>query len=363
MYIPAEIDKITAHALNELFEVSGTDLPRVSEVKAKPLDGGNGYLAKSYRLHVGWAGERASDAPETLAAKLPLRARLDAMTPDAVRMYRREAMFHRVVAPQVPLRTAKAWVAELDETSQAATLIYEDFGWMQSFEDDEDVSAERVEKALVELSGLHASYWLSKELEGFDWLAYPSKTGVDQVPAERFKKRWPRMVESGAYPLSKAQLKLGEMLSEKMDGVYEALHAGPESVIHTDLHQENIFFDGNNPAFIDFALAERANPAKDVAKLTVSCLKPGTIGREQPELIRSYLKELKRHDIEPPSLKDFERYVHLATCHYLAMAVFLDDSKDFDELVANPETRSDFTASRIVAACDREEVLAVVEAI
>ena len=148
-----------------------------------------------------------------------------------------------------------------------------------------------------------------------------------------------------------------------MDAVYDALHAGPESLIHADLHQENIFFDGNNPAFIDWALAERANPAKDVAKLTASCLEPGLVGELRPGLIKRYLQELRAYGTKEISESELNRYVNLATCGYLAGMTFLSEEPDFDSLVANPETRTDFTKSRVIAACDSEAILATVEAL
>jgi len=41
------------------------------------------------------------------------------------------------------------------------------------------------------------------------------------------------------------------------------------------------------------------------------------------------------------------------------MMTFLSDARDFDALAANIETRTDFTTSRVIAACDSEELLAV----
>ena len=374
MLIPAVRNAITTDELNRLFEATLAGLPEVNSVNPTPLDGGNGYLSQTFRLEIGWTGPGSDSAPRTLIAKLPLPARLKSMTPDAVHMYRREAMFHRAVAPGAPPVTPRAWVSELDE-SGAAVMVFDDLGALDSFADDETVSLERVDRALLRLAGLHAKYWESPELEGMEWLAHPARNGVDQVSAARFDAIWPRMVASGAYELSAAQLHLGEMLRTKMDGVYEALHDGPESLIHTDLHQENLFFDGVEPVFFDWALAERASPAKDVAKLTASCLEPGTVRREQPGLLRRYLEELRGrradgftaegreiNDAEGFSFDELSRLMHLATCHYMAMALFLGD-RDFGQMAENMEGRTDFTAGRVLAACDRDEVVAAVEGI
>ncbi|MDA0676662.1 MAG: phosphotransferase [Chloroflexi bacterium] len=359
MLIPASQELITPAALNRLFKRARAGLPEVASVIATSLDGGYGYLSKSFRLLLQWRG---GDGPQTLVAKLPLQARIDAMTPDAVRMYRREAMFHRVVAEKVEIPTAHAYVAEIDEESQAAVMVFEDLSALETFSDDESVSVERAQCSLEHLASLHARFWNSAELDDMDWLAHPAKTAVDQVDAERFAISWPRMVSSGAYPLSKTQLRIGELLYTKMDGLYEQLHAGPYSLIHTDIHQENIFFDGLEPVFIDWQLAERANPAKDVAKLTASWLGPGTIQREQPALLRGYHEALARRAITGYSLEALTRHVHLATCHYMAITLFLAD-RDFAAMATNIEGRTDFTTSRLLAACDREEVLAVVESV
>ena len=359
MLIPASQESITAAALNRLFTHAQTGLPEVESVKATPLAGGNGYLAQSYRLELQW---RSGDGPRTLVAKLPLQARLDTMTLDAVHMYRREAMFHRVVADNVAIPTARAYVAEIDAETSAATMVFEDLGALESFGDDEYISAERGQRALEHLASLHAHYWNSPKLAGMEWLADPAETGVDQVNTERFATSWPRMVASGAYPLSGIQLRIGELLSRQLAGLYEALHSGPFSLIHADMHQENVFFDGLEPVFIDWQLAERANPAKDVAKLTGSWLEPGTIHRQQPALLRGYHDALNRRGITCYSLDALTRNVHLGTCHYMAIMLFLDD-RDFAAMAANMEARTDFTSNRILAACDREEVLAAVESL
>ncbi len=362
MYVPAEKSEITPRALNDLFAAANAGLPTVTSVTATELGGGNGFLAGIFRLKLQWSGAGASDAPETLVAKLPLPSRLKNMVPEAERMFRREAMFHRVVAPGKPLKTAKAWVAEIDEETRAGTMVFEDMSRYDSFTDDETVEVERIENALDQLAAMHARYWRrTEELESMDWLAFPAKTGVDEITTERFAEFWPKLVSSGAFELSKTHLRLGELLSEKLDGVYEALHNGPESLVHEDLHQENLFFDGNETIFIDWAAAERSNPAKDISKLTASCLEPGTVARHQPALIKRYAKALAAHGVNETSAAEIERYTLLGTCHYLGMG-FLDD-RDFEWLAANPKHRSDFTGQRIVAACDREELVAAVEQI
>jgi hypothetical protein len=60
------------------------------------------------------------------------------------------------------------------------------------------------------------------------------------------------------------------------------------------------------------------------------------------------------------SLDELSRLTHLATCHYMAILLFLGD-RDFNVLTANPKTRTDFTSSRVLAACDRDEVVSAVE--
>ena len=54
------------------------------------------------------------------------------------------------------------------------------------------------------------------------------------------------------------------------------------------------------------------------------------------------------------------RLTHLTTCHYMTMALFLGDH-NFAGMATNMEAHTDFTSSRLFAACDRDEVVAVVE--
>jgi aminoglycoside/choline kinase family phosphotransferase len=144
-----------------------------------------------------------------------------------------------------------------------------------------------------------------------------------------------------------------------MDGLYDALHAAPETMAHADLHQENLFFDGDEATFIDWQHTARAAGAYDVAKLTASCLEPGKVATEQPVLMRHYFEELQRRGVAGYSLSELERDVHLATCHYMAALLFLDE-KDFAALRGDP-ARRDFTSQRVLAASGRDVVVAAVE--
>jgi hypothetical protein len=362
MLVRATLEDITPRKLSDLLRLCGSDLPAIKAVNATPLDGGNGYMAQSYRLAVEW--DRAgAGAPRTLVAKLPLPGIFPEPQPDMRRMFRREAMFHRVVAPSAPLRTAKTQAAHIDPETGASILIFEDLSWMRPYRDDESLTVEQVEACLADLAALHAKYWLSAELQAMDWLGWPRQTKVDEPSQEDFFNGWPKLVASGAYELSPAQLHLGEALRTKMGAVYEVLHAAPETVIHTDLHQENIFFDGPRPAFIDWQLAERSPGAKDVAKLTASCLPPALVAPAQPELIRGYHRELERHGVTGYALEQLTAHVHLATCHYISAMLFLGDN-DFEANARLPgPRRSDFTTQRVLAAAGRDEVIAAVEAL
>lgn len=360
MLIKAALEEINPRNLNALFESCGAELPRVRSVRAVPLEGGNGYMAQTFRLSVEWE-DKNGDAPHTLVAKLPLPRIFPEPQPDMRRMFRREAMFHSEVAPNVSLRTATAYVAHVDNSTGAAVLVFEDLGFMRSFSDDDSFSFEQVSACLTDLAKLHSKYWQSPEFESMDWLGWPAKTKVDEPSQEDFFYGWPRLVASGAYELSTAQLHVGEMLRTKMDAVYDVLHALPETLIHTDLHQANIFFHGEMPAFIDWQLAERSPGAKDVAKLTSSSLDPEQVESAQPRLISSYHEELVRAGVSDYSLEELRLHVQLASCHYVSAMLFLGDN-DYEANAKKPDSeRTDFTSKRVLSTIGRDEVIAAVE--
>jgi hypothetical protein len=357
MLIPMRQEDITAEWLDGLLRRSGSALPRVKRLRATPLPGGYGFMAQTFRLEMEW--HSGAGAPATLIAKLPVPERLPELEPGHRRMFRREAMFHRDVAPGAPIHTARAYAAELDPNTGTSVLVFEDLQALTACTDSESLSFERVEACLTQLAALHARYWQSAKLASMGWLAHPAKTRVDEVPVSDFRRGWPRLAASGAYELSRIHLRLGELLSERMDGVYDALHAAPETLAHADLHQENLFFDGDEPTFIDWQHTARAAGAYDVAKLTASCLEPGKFASEQPRLMQHYFEELQRRGVAGYSMPELERDVHFATCHYVASLLFLDE-RDFAALRGNT-ARQDFTSQRVLASSGRDEVVAVVE--
>jgi aminoglycoside phosphotransferase (APT) family kinase protein len=327
-------------------------------VSARRVESGIGYISRTFRVRLEW--DHPDATPRSLIAKLPNPARLDDLDASGKRMFRREAMFHREVAPTAPVRTPLAFAAEVDANTGIAFLLFEDLSSLKSYSDGETVSLEKVQNCLAQLAALHALYWNSKELAEMDWLGHPALTGIDTISSEEFVRNWTSMVDSGAHELSPAHFRLAELLSGRMEMVYEALNAAPETLVHADLHQENLFFDGDDAVFIDWQLAERAPPAKDFAKLTAACLEPAQYASEAPALLRHYHSLLTGDGGVNYSYEDLERHIRLAMCHYMALMM---SGADFAAQKARGTARTDFTRLRILPAAGRDEVIAEVEAL
>ena len=125
--LPSTAADLDAAWLTSALRADGAIGPdaRITEVRAERIALETGFSSELYRLHL--TGDSA--APASVVAKLPTTTAVrEAM--DLVGGYARELAFYDQVAPNAPLRTPRAHVAQMAAYSTDFVLVLEDLrGW------------------------------------------------------------------------------------------------------------------------------------------------------------------------------------------------------------------------------------------
>lgn len=299
--IPRSLDELTPGWLTAALREGGALAPeaRVTRVEPGAPTGGIAVSSIVARLRLGTAP--AGAGPAGVVAKL-----VNPAWTRGTELYRREVRFYRELAPAHPLLTPRSYHAALDEGSGAFILLLEDLGDAEPghpLEGLDDAGAEAVIDAVADL---HRRWWESRELEGAGWpgRSYAPERAADI--AARFAENRHRLDAQGLYPHSGALRRAAAAIEDRLVGDLVGLGEGPRTLIHADLHAENLFLSrgagGLRVVAVDWQHAAFANPAFDLGHVLGST-RPEVLGRRWEELLARYLERLDRPGVSLEALR------------------------------------------------------------
>lgn len=229
----------------------------------------------------------------TMIAKMP------AARDDWLRCLR-EVRFYRELPGPAGLPLPRLLHAGVDEASRRIILLLEDVGGV-----DGDIlagcSPEAAALLLSTLAGMHASWWNDTRLEN-DWL--PRWGGGTRGTAEpharraaRYCKRIPTFLDWYGDVLAPGLREVIEALAVDLTTHLEVMTTQPLTLIHADLHLDNIAFD-RMPAptaamILDWQSASRGPAVYDVVRLLTSTSKGQDSHAAFPGLIDGYRAALE----------------------------------------------------------------------
>ncbi len=262
---------------------------RVSNVNVHSVDVGT-----STRLRI----EVEHDAPEILPKRwfiktpsLSFKSRLITAMP---RFLHKEVSFYRSFSDNVPLKLPRILAAEsrfgLGSTLVMSDLSEHDFRPGQAAD---ALSAEQAERVISHLAQLHGRYW--------------NKTAL--LRRHRWLNGFSHQMESHmgsllAVPLMKRGLIRSDgLIAKKLHGpalrysrnrrmIKRWLAKDVKTLVHYDCHPGNIFWDGNDPGFLDWQLVRWGEGIGDVAYFLATALKPEVRREHEKHLLKQYAEQL-----------------------------------------------------------------------
>lgn len=166
---------------------------------------------------------------------------------------------------------------DLSEARQGDVLVVEPVG-------DLEALARR-------LGGLHGRWWGDVALGRLTWL----RDGRRQArTADWLRQRGDEIRERFGGRLSPLATALIPRAGELLEMGNRLLADAPPTLVHGDLHLDNVLFDGGDPIVLDWAGCRRGPGVQDVVPVLFQMAEPPSADR----LIRSYLLALARSGVE-----------------------------------------------------------------
>jgi aminoglycoside phosphotransferase (APT) family kinase protein len=256
---PGSPDDLDAAWLEEILRRDG-GLPHASVRGVRPARIGEGFGLEGVIARVSIVGDRV---PATVVAKWCAAA-------DGAR----EARFYRDVASHLEVDLPRLHAVAVDELSGRALLILEDVSPARQGDLLAGLSASD-ERALADaMAAVHAPFW--------DRTSEPPVSGTPvwrPDPAERTAQTsaaLPPFLDAWDAFLSPRERNAIEAAPSRLPAAFATLFAAPVTLIHGDLHVDNLLFrpDGT-PVVLDWARVSLGPAALDVAGSQIRRRGPG----------------------------------------------------------------------------------------
>jgi thiamine kinase-like enzyme len=208
------------------------------------------------------------------------------------------------------IRVAERLSSVVDDVSGRAVLILEDLGTVTQGDALRTLGAADGRSLAGVLAALHATWWNDPELATLAWL--PAIDALDRGPAW-FRARRRSFLERFASRLDASEhaaLERADTLARRADGWFAG---APETLLHGDVHLDNVVFDGADPILLDWARAARGPAEVDLAEVLFGIVEPADRAAVRAE----YERELRRRGVTIDAAGADRRLAAGAIRHFL----------------------------------------------
>lgn len=306
-HIPDTPEALTAEWLSGALGVA------ITGVGQRALGEGQGFMGDVLRLTL-----HSDDpaAPASVVAKIPKLA--NRPMGELLGVYEREIMFFRSLAADAPVRLPRLIYADFDRDKGSENqekilrlfdrmprflsgpigamgakvaaakqrryvLLIEDLGHMRPGDQLAGLDEAGCTRVLTEVAPLHRHFWQSERLRGHFWLLPLDidarlRHGRFRQSRERFLRvLGPEFADTLAWLDAHGETLMRRFVAE-----------APVTLAHCDLRLDNVVFDGDGCAFIDWQLVRRGPAAFDVAYFVSSALHEDADGAAEERILRRY---------------------------------------------------------------------------
>ena len=278
---------------------------------------GYGLTGVVARLSVEYA-QAIARVPRTFILKLPMAS------PESMSLYRaiqirdeaaarqfyercaREVRFYREIALESPVIAPKAYFAASDDEERSVVLLLEDLVAGRPGDVLAGCAVAEARDVLQLLSRFHARWWGRTETSAtrFPWL--PGWGGGYAARQRRYDDQVPRFLERWGASIPPEIVAIAQRLRSRYAALLEALDALPSTIIHADLHLDNLMFamPDRQPslAALDWQSVCRGPAIVDIGPFIAGSLQPDDRRRAEHSLLETYHAQLVANGIGDYSL-------------------------------------------------------------
>jgi aminoglycoside phosphotransferase (APT) family kinase protein len=307
--------------------------------------GFTGVLARFRLEYVGMEGEEA--ASRSLVAKLPMAERsapstyretqqrsLAALRAHYARCAR-EVRFYQEIAPISAVPAPRRYFGASDEAVGRVVLLLEEIRAARAGDALQGCAPQDAVLVLEAMAPFHAQWWRHPRLGSFDWM--PRWAGDVQARQERYSAQVPLFLGRYGEQVPPFVQQIIEQLSTRYAAVLKRLDEAPATLIHADLHLDNILFnppESVSPvAVLDWQGVSRGAAAVDFAQFVFGALSVEKRRAAEGELLRRYHALLVEQGVSGYTLAQFRDDCRLALLWQLAGTVGWLSSVNLGRLV------------------------------
>ena len=362
--VPAGPEELTPEWFTTVFRETAilTD-GAVVRVQTDIIGQDTGFTGVIVRVQLQYA-DHEGPAPFSVVVKLPT-ARRDipsayrtAQETDGTAQRRyvercaHEVAFYQVVAPLSALPVPRLYYAMVDDAAGRVVLVLEDLHSARIGDALHGCSPEDARMVIEQLAQFHAQWWNHPRLEAFSWL---SLWGGDSHAAQhRYVQCIKPFLHQFGQRVPESVQKMIEALTTNYEAVRTRLQQAPVTMIHGDLHLDNILFSESQHhsplTLIDWQGVARGRAVIDVASFLFGSLDTTTRRAVEQNLLRRYYELLLAGGVTGYDFAQLLEDCRMVLLWHLGAQVVWRGSLDLEKLSGRERalveslTEDDFTA-------------------
>jgi len=307
--IPNDVSQLTCEWLGEALR---TQVTAVALLDAHAGTTGRAVLELEYA--------QAVDLPRRLFVKLPPTDELQRAFVTSSGMGKREARFYASLSQELPVRLPRCYFADSDEAGESYIMLLEhlvDCGC--TFQNASTrYSLNYIRQVLDAFARLHARFWDSPRFAtDLAWLQPPLQ---HEIAVQLIQSSLDQHAASMP-PVFRA---MGELYLAHANAIHRLWLRGAPTVIHGDVHDANLFYDAEEPGFLDWAMVARGPAMRDTGYFLAGTLTQGDQRESGADLLTYYRGQLLAYGAPAPAMEElWQQYQWHAAYVWVGAAVTL----------------------------------------
>ncbi|TDJ41523.1 MAG: DUF1679 domain-containing protein [Gammaproteobacteria bacterium] len=249
---------------------------------------GTGQVGKCIRFELDLAAGGV-EVPRSLVGKFPSDNEVSREGAVALRIYSREVMFYRELAPRVSIAIPRCYYADIIDEGPEFLILMEDLHPAEQGDQLSGCSVEVARTAVLELVGLQAPTWCDKGLE--EQLAEPPDGFFADMHA-RYNEMLPGFLDRYASRLAADEVDIIARMGESRSCPVYQPTGTPFCLEHRDYRLDNLLIDERTTppkvTVVDWQGLKVGRPLNDVALCIAGGLDPRERAKVEQDIVRDY---------------------------------------------------------------------------
>ncbi|MBM3730238.1 MAG: DUF1679 domain-containing protein [Actinobacteria bacterium] len=305
--IPSDVTEVSAAWLEAAMKAGGKiQTGPVRSIELVQIGEGIGVMGEIYRAKIDYS---SGTGPASVVVKLPSRAEANREQGISLGMYEAEVNFYNRCADRTVAFVPKAYYADIESGTARFIIVMEDMGGLSMVSQIEGMSEAQALAAIDSLAAVHASWWGKADDPAIAWAPSTVHERI-QVFAQMWPALWQMFQPNFGDMLSTEGLALGEWISTNYWQACQTFSQAPWTMLHLDYRVDNLMFDRDRVAVVDWQSLGRGPAAYDLAYLLGGSVTVEVRRKNEERWVTHYLEELHKGGVDYPAesfMRDYRR--------------------------------------------------------